>query len=106
MASNIIDLHIEKGSEFVYTFKVSVDNATADLDAYNFRSKILNDGNLVSFTVTEDINDGITLSLTNIQTSALQRGVGTYDVEMINTGFGTVTRILKGRVFIDEEVTV
>lgn len=106
MVANIIDLGIDKGSDFTYRFKLTVNDYDADLAVYNFRSKISNNNTSVSFTVTEDDDNGITISLTNAQTSLLSRGVSRYDVEMVNTVTGTVTKIIKGRIFIDEEITV
>jgi len=45
------------------------------------------------------------MTLTNEVTAAMAVGVGSYDIE-IESDTGIVSRILKGRVYIDGEITI
>jgi hypothetical protein len=106
MSANIIDLHIEKGTDFRYKMKLKLNDVDLDLGDYTFRSSVNSNGTVVSITVVEDSDGGVILSLTSSQTSLLTRGVAIYDLEMVNDETGKVIRVIKGRIFIDDEVTV
>lgn len=106
MSANIIDLHIEKGTDFRYRMKLQLNDVDLDLDTYTFRGSINSNGTIVSLTIEEDSEGGVALSLTNSQTSLLTKGVAIYDLEMVNDITNKVIRVMKGRIFIDEEVTV
>lgn len=106
MSANIIDLHIEKGTDFRYKMKLKLNDVDLDLGDYTFRSSVNSNGTVVSITVVEDSDGGVILSLTSSQTSLLTRGVAIYDLEMVNDETGNVIRVIKGRIFIDDEVTV
>lgn len=106
MSANIIDLHIEKGTDFRYRMKLQLNDVDLDLDTYTFRGSINSNGTIVSLTIEEDSEGGVALSLTNSQTSLLTKGVAIYDLEMVNDITSKVIRVMKGRIFIDEEVTV
>ena len=106
MSANIIDLHIEKGTDFRYRMKLKLNDVDLDLGNYTFRGSVNSNGTIVSLTIEEDEEDGVSLSLTNSQTSLLTKGVAIYDLEMVNDITSKVIRVMKGRIFIDEEVTV
>lgn len=106
MSANIIDLHIEKGTDFRYRMKLKLNDVDLDLGNYTFRSSVNSNGTVVPITIEEDSEGGVTLSLTNEQTSLLTRGVAIYDIEMVNDETSKVIRVIKGRIFIDDEVTV
>ncbi len=106
MSANIIDLHIEKGTDFRYRMKLQLNDVDLDLDTYTFRGSVNSNGTIVSLTIEEDSEGGVSLSLTNSQTSLLTKGVAIYDLEMVNDITSKVIRVMKGRIFIDEEVTV
>jgi hypothetical protein len=105
MSASIIDYHIDKGSTFSTKINLKLNDTGLDLSLYTFRGSVLNNDVLTPFTIVESSND-ITVSLTSAQTSALAKGLGVYDIEMVEDLTGNVTKIIKGRIFIDEEVTI
>ena len=98
---NIIDFDIEQGSTFN-------DNITLneDLTGYTVRCNI-EDGNGTVFkgfgTITDESNGTINIHIDDGITAIFDTGLGYYAIELEDTN-GTVTKPIKGRLYIEREI--
>ena len=106
MGANLLDLYIEKGSDYSKELSLAQDGLPIDLTLYTVRSKLIDSNDdKTNFVITENSNK-IILSLDNSVTEGLASGKGSFDLEIVEDATSKVVRLLKGRVFIDKEVTV
>ena len=101
--ASIYDLYVEQGSDFTESIDM-----TGDYTGYTIRGSISDNSGVVTTGIvawTDATLGQFDISLTNVETSALKSGVGKYDIE-IESATNVVSRILKGRVYVDSEVTV
>jgi len=111
------DISIDQGSDVsIEMHMTDKDGAVKDLTNHTIAAKMKRNYNSDSDN-TQEFNaiiatppsDGIaTLSLTNIQTNALEAGRWVYDVELSYTDSdsNTITeRVLEGKVFVTPSVT-
>jgi len=110
-----VDLTIEQGSDWALTFPVlDSEDEPVDVSAWSARAQvraraedatILHDWTSTSPTGGIKLGlQGITLSVTAAQSSAWTWRRGVWDLELVDPD-GVVTRIAKGRVHVDPEVT-
>lgn len=108
------DITVYQGDTFEYFFRIK-DTATGvyfDLTGWTIRAQIRATAAavnpLATFTVTlsnqATIRGGCLLSLTPVQTAALSKTGGVWDVEFTEPD-GTVTTYIAGKVEVIEEVT-
>lgn len=116
MAAGILHLTIEKGATYQKTLIWQDSTGTAiDLTGYTarmqIRENVKSDTTLVS--LTSDPSGGITITelegkieieIDADTTSAIIASYGVYDLEMIDAE-DKVTRLVKGNVSFDDEVT-
>lgn len=117
MAAGKYDFTIEQGTTFTQDFvwKDSVTNTAINITGYTCRMQIRD--TVTTITVLMDLNTAnnrlkvtngatgtFTLALTDAETTALTWTKGVYDIELVSGG-GVVTRVLKGSITIDPEVT-
>ena len=125
MTAGIHDLHLEQGATFrlsVTLLQAVVPPATVGLPVdltdcvarMQIRATVADPAVLLSLTTGELPAGGITLGgvagtisvlITDEQTAALTIIKGRYDLEVERVGGGDVVRYLKGRVYVDPEVT-
>lgn len=118
MKAAVVDLYIEKGTDWSQTVEFYSDEEQTQpisFTGYTGRCKIRNlAGSVVAEPVVSFPTAGVMqLSLTNEKTSAIPtEGVlytettdCTYDVELVATSGGTVARWLNGMVTVSPEVT-
>lgn len=115
--SSYKDITIDQGSTYSDTITLKNVNDTAfDLTNYNVRASLrrsISSSSATNFTctVTDAANGVFTMSLTSAETAALtaQNYMTTiyhYDVEIYDgSSPPTVYRVLRGRAFIEPEVT-
>lgn len=97
---SIFDLYIEQGSTFNQQLTMEGDYTGVTI-ACKIKVDTIEIGSVASW---EDASLGVfNLSLTATQTATLPTGVGYYDVELTNAG--VVSKPMKGRVYVDGEVT-
>lgn len=97
------DLYINQGSDFSDSIDI-----TGDYTDYAIRGKILDPIGTLSasfVTWTDDTLGQFDMTVLNTVTASMAVGVGSYDIE-IESPTGIVSRILKGRVYIDGEITI
>jgi hypothetical protein len=116
MAAAKYNITIEQGTDFArqMTFKTSAGVAI-DVSGDTFSGKIRTSytavSELVSFTfdVTQASAGIVSFTLTDTQTIALPSTVDidpyVYDIERVMATYGTVSRVLKGKVKVDPEAT-
>lgn len=116
MAAAVYNFDIEQGATFskVVTW-YDADGALVDLTSYTAAMKakvneddttpvIISSGDSQNLTITLGGALGtITLAMTAAQTAALTFRTAHYDLELTLTG--TVTRLLKGIITLDKEIT-
>jgi len=114
MSAGVLDITIERGSDWEIVLQLK-DALGADFSLTGFaaysqiRKKASSTAVLiqVTCTISADPTDGqITLSIPAATSSAVTEASGVYDVEIVsNDVVPLTTRILKGKVTFDPEVT-
>lgn len=105
------NIPIDQGSTFssVVTVEGS-DGLLFNLTGYTARGQIRKSYSSTTSTaftcsITQPTLGRIELSLSANQTAALKAGRYLYDVEVVNTSSGAVTRVVEGQVEINPRVT-
>lgn len=111
MLAGVLNLTIEQGATFTQRLTWKVDGVAVNLTGYTARMKVrerLNEPAIISLTTGSGIVLGgaagtvdITISAAN--TALLNYGKYIYDLELVNGA--TVTRLVKGKITVDPEVT-
>jgi hypothetical protein len=102
------DISIYKGDDYSHRLEVLRDGAAVDLSGKMFAAQV-RDGEdgpvLVEFSVnTSESDDGIVFfDLTNEQTSQLNVGVYSYDIQQDDNG--VIQTLTTGRVYVSREIT-
>ena len=123
MPAGKYDLNIEQGTTFNAQFTWRVDDGSdppsgpiVDLTGATARMQIRQSPSAVNYYVELTTENGritlspgqadpnVTLFISSIDTAKLNFQTGVYDLEIV-TADGNVTRLLKGNVTLDREVT-
>lgn len=106
------NLSIDQGSNFSSTITVEdQDGIVFNLTGYTARGQIrktYSSSTSVNFTVaisSPASNGKIEISLTALQTLAFKPGRYVYDIEIVQTSSGSVTRVIEGQVEVNPRVT-
>lgn len=105
------NIAIDQGSDFASTVTVEgSDGITYNLTGYTARGQIrksYSSTTAVSFaTAINSPEQGkIQLTLTAVQTAAMKAGRYLYDVEVVQTSSGKVTRVVEGQVEVNPRIT-
>lgn len=105
------NIFIDQGSTFSSIVTVNgSDGLVFNLTGYTARGQIRKAFASTSYTAfTVEINNPaggeIIISLTAAQTAALSAGRYVYDIEIVETTSGAVTRVIEGQVEISPRVT-
>jgi hypothetical protein len=95
MAVPAVNLTIEKGADFVITFKVKSDGASINLTGYTFSCKMRKHP-----TALSPASSGVVkLEMSKVTTSAIP--VGRYIWDLLITSGGTTTKAIKGTVIVE-----
>lgn len=104
------NLYIDQGSDF--TFRVDLIKSLGDLDLTNYSSRgqirrTYNSTSSTDFAIVIDVEkDELRVSLTALQTGALNAGRYVYDIEVISPDSPSITtRVIEGQVDITPRVT-
>ena len=108
--ANII---IDQGTDFTATVDVTTtEGGVFDLSNHTasamMRKNYAQSSATATFTCTDNgVNGQITMSLTNVQTSAIEPGRYLYDVEITKTNDDpvTITRVVEGTVTVTPGMT-
>lgn len=103
MAAAIYDLFIEQGVDYVEGIDI-----TGSYTGYSIRGTIKDRAGVLTPNIVSWVDESIgelEVTLTDLQTEAMSSGLGKYDIEIVSPT-GIVSRILKGRVYVDSEVTI
>lgn len=112
------DFTVEQGTTFTRSWTwwtSSAENVAKDLAGFTarmqIRSTVASDIIILSLTNTAGITvlngavpNNIALTLTDTQTAAFAFTTAVYDLELVS-GTGVVTRLVKGTITLDKEVT-
>lgn len=109
MTAAVYDLNIDQGSTYGNSFTKTVDGVQDTFAGYLARGQIRvfksHNETAATFTTNITVTGEIEISLTSAQTASLIDGVYYYDLEVFTPSDATVTRILQGKVIVDQEVT-
>ena len=111
MAAGTYDIVIDQGSDFAIEVAISEDGTVTPIETHSARAQLR--PSPTSSTKTADFTCTITnasqgklkMSLTNSQTASISSGKYYYDLELVNTSSGSVTRLLQGVARVTPEVT-
>jgi hypothetical protein len=113
--TKIVNLYIPQGSTYTHKFNYKKSDDTAvDLTGFSARMQIKEfiddtsaqwEGTTASGDLTIDTSNGsVTVKIPATDTSSFDFTRGVYDIEL-EDGSGEVTRLVKGEVYVDKEVT-
>jgi hypothetical protein len=116
MSAGIHHISIEQGATFTQVMTWKISDAAVNLTGYTARLKArstVGSRTIPTMSLTSAVGGNITLggvagtitiSLSATETTALNPGKYTYDLELQSSG-GVVTRLLKGNLTVVAEVT-
>ena len=111
MAAGTYDIVIDQGSDFAIEVAISEDGSVTPIQTHSARAQLR--PSPTSSTKTADFTCTITnasqgklkMALGNSTTASIASGKYYYDLELVNTGNGTVNRLLQGVARVTPEVT-
>lgn len=106
------DLQIPQGQTFSLSLTLK-DNNGVPINLSGFaisgylKSKYSDTGKLADLNVaiTDAANGGVSLGISATETAALPVNYAFYDIEMLNSGDNSVTKVLAGKASISPEIT-
>jgi len=111
MAAGIYDIVIDQGSDYALQIQVSQDGSNSNLNTHSVRAQLRptpsSTTKTADFTcsITDAANGKIKMELSNSTTASIAAGKYFYDLELVNTGASTVTRLIQGVARVTQEVT-
>jgi len=111
MSAGTYNIIINQGSDFAIQFIVKQDSSPISLATYSARAQIRTSIKAASVaanfvcTIPGSPTGAIIMTLAHTVSSGLAPGIYFYDLEIYTAGNASVTRLLKGTVTIDGEVT-
>jgi len=111
MAAGNYDIVIDQGSDYALQLQIAADGSNVNLTNQSARAQMRPTATSSTLTATFtcsviSVSEGkIRVALTNTQTAAISPGKYYYDVELVNSGTSTVTRLIQGIVRVTAEVT-
>jgi hypothetical protein len=105
------NIPIDQGSDWTVELVVSEDGVVKDITGYLARAQMRPKKNsaTISATFVCDVHTPVlgklSMSLPNAISTALTAAVYYYDLEIYTAGDAQVTRLIKGKVTLDGEVT-
>lgn len=105
------NISIDQGSNFGSTVTVEgSDGITFNLSGYTARGQIrksYTSSTAISFSIAinSPTQGKIQLTLTAAQTAAMKAGRYLYDVEVVQTSSGQVTRVVEGQAEVNPRIT-
>ena len=111
MAAGKYDIVIDQGSDFAIEVQIQQNSANVNLSTHSARAQLR--PTPTSSTKTADFTCSIVnasqgkikMSLSNSTTASISNGKYYYDLELVNTGASTVTRLIQGVARVTAEVT-
>ena len=110
MAAGKYNFTLEQGATFSREITVQDSGSAMNLTGYTPRMQMrsTHDSSTIALTFTATVSNAaqgkISLTATDTLTSAVEEGIYVYDLE-IESGGGTVTRLMEGNVTVTPEVT-
>lgn len=111
MAAGIYDIVIDQGSDYALQIQVSQDGSNSNLNTHSVRAQLRPTPSSTTKTadfscsITDAANGIIKMELNNSTTASIAAGKYYYDLELVNTGASTVTRLIQGVARVTAEVT-
>ena len=111
MAAGTYDIVIDQGSDFAIGIAISEGGVATQIETHTARAQLrpspTSSTKTADFTCTiVNASQGkIKMALGNTTTAAIASGKYYYDLELVNTGNNTVTRLLQGVARVTPEVT-
>ncbi len=111
MAAGIYDIVIDQGSDYALQIQVSQDGSNSNLNTHSVRAQLRPTPSSTTKTadfscsITDAANGIIKMELNNSTTASIAAGKYFYDLELVNTGASTVTRLIQGVARVTQEVT-
>lgn len=111
MAAGIYDIVIDQGSDYALQIQVSQDGSNSNLNTHSVRAQLRPTPSSTTKTadfscsITDAANGIIKMELNNSTTANIAAGKYFYDLELVNTGASTVTRLIQGVARVTQEVT-
>ena len=111
MAAGTYDIVIDQGSDFSIQVAISEDGTAVPVATHTARAQLRPSPTSATktadfvCTIVDASGGKINMQLTNSVTAGIASGKYYYDLELVNTNNGTVTRLLQGVARVTPEVT-
>ena len=111
MAAGTYDIVIDQGSDFSTQIVIKQNDVVVSLSTHSVRGQIrpTPTSSTLTATFTCTITDAAAgtfkFELSNSTTASIDAGKYYYDIELVNTSTGVVTRLLQGVARVTPEVT-
>ena len=111
MAAGTYDIVIDQGADFAIEIAITDDNGVVQLATHSARAQLrpspTSSTKTADFTCTivNSSQGKLKMALSNSTTASISSGKYYYDLELVNTGNGTVNRLLQGVARVTPEVT-
>lgn len=111
MAAGTYDIVIDQGSDFSIQVAISEDGTAVPVATHTARAQLRPSPTSATktadfvCTIVDATNGKLNMQLTNSVTAGIASGKYYYDLELVNTNNGTVTRLLQGVARVTPEVT-
>jgi len=111
MAAATYNIEVDQGSDFNIEIEVKEDGSVKNLTGYSARAqaRAAEEDSSVAFTFTCTIptptNGKVLMNLPAATSSSATAGQYVYDLEIFTSGDSAVSRLIKGTVTLDREIT-
>jgi len=111
MAAGTYDIVIDQGSDFSIQVAISEDGTAVPVATHTARAQLRPSPTSATktadfvCTIVDASGGKINMQLSNSVTAGIASGKYYYDLELVNTNNGTVTRLLQGVARVTPEVT-
>ena len=111
MTAGTYDIVIDQGSDFAIEIAISEGGVATPLGTHAARAQLRPSPTSATktadfvCTITNATDGKVKMALGNSVTAAIASGKYYYDLELVNTGNNTVTRLLQGVARVTPEVT-
>ncbi len=108
MAAAKHNIIVARGEDFSFTLSASLASVTVNLSASELKAEIRRGGGkplVASFDAMTDDGDNVVVGISKTETLKLD-GNTTYEWDLFRTASGTRSRLIYGKVFVEDSITI
>ena len=108
MAAAKHNIIVARGEDFSFTLSASLASVTVNLAASELKAEIRRGGGnplVASFDAMTDDGNNVVVGISKTETLKLD-GNTTYEWDLFRTASGTRSRLIYGKVFVEDSITI